>query len=171
MGREVRRVPPNWAHPLTERGDRKQPMLNETFAAAARQWKDAFAAWERGERPDYCPADFKKEFWEWDGDPPDRAYHRPWEDGEATWFQVWETVSEGTPVTPPFATPEKLIDYLVEHGDEWDQRRGHGGWNREHATSFVTRGWAPSLIKVDRGLGAEIFTPRDGMPAEVQKKE
>jgi hypothetical protein len=31
--------------------------------------------------------------------PPDHP-----RDKEATWFQAWKTVTEGTPVTPPFAT-------------------------------------------------------------------
>lgn len=55
--------------------------------------------------------------------PPEREYYRSWKDEDATWFQVWETVSEGTPVTPPFATKEELIDYLVANGDFWDQKR------------------------------------------------
>ena len=31
-------------------------------------------------------------------------------------WQVWETVSGGSPVTPVFASAEELIDYLVENG-------------------------------------------------------
>jgi hypothetical protein len=40
--------------------------------------------------------------------PPDHP-----QDKEATWFQAWETVTEGTPVTPPFATTDELVDYLA----------------------------------------------------------
>lgn len=35
-------------------------------------------------------------------------------------YCLYETVSEGTPVTPVFATPEELIDYLVKYGTEND---------------------------------------------------
>jgi hypothetical protein len=45
------------------------------------------------------------------------------------WWQVWETVSEGSPVTPAFATPEALADHI-------------GGGN---SLEWITGpGWAPS---------------------------
>lgn len=70
------------------------------------------------------------------------------------WWQVWETVSEGSPVSPPFATPEELIDYLVEGGDAWTRDRqatGRASWDRppsrEAATRFVLgTGWVPSVV-------------------------
>jgi hypothetical protein len=69
-------------------------------------------------------------------------------------------VSEGTPVSPPFATKEELADYLAERGDFWDQKRcltpewvtlwggtpGISGWGKEAAYRFVNAGWAPSMI-------------------------
>ena len=174
MGREIRKVPPNWQHPVKETYDpfrretvqRKQPMYDRTFDDAAAEWKSELAKWEAGERPDYFdPADYPNgiEYWEWDSRPPDREYYRPWADADAKWFQVWETVSEGTPVTPPFATQAELIDYLVQHGDEWDQKRGNGGWNRAAAERFVAGGWAPSLIAVTGPRGG-VYEPRDGQP-------
>jgi hypothetical protein len=54
--------------------------------------------------------------WLNDWGPPDPAYYRPWKDDEATWYQVWETESEGTPISPPFATREELVEYLVNNG-------------------------------------------------------
>lgn len=172
MGREIRMVPPNWEHPKIEvfrftpyegYGTKTecQPMYDQTFESAAAEWKAEYAEWESGMRPDYCDEESSRlEFWEWHGAPPDRKYYRPWKDEEATWFQVWETVSEGTPVTPPFATREELIDYLVENGDLWDQKRGHGGWSRKNAESFVGLGWAPSLISAS----GKVYSPRDGEP-------
>lgn len=74
---------------------------------------------------------------------------------EPTWWQVYETVSEGTPVTPPFETREEIVEYLVKNGDFWDQKRREEGrssmpcapWSRENAVAFVMEsGWAPSLI-------------------------
>lgn len=93
-----------------------------------------------------------------EGRPPDPDYYRPWKDEDATWFQVWETVSEGTPVTPPFATKEELVDYLATKGDFWDQRRGDGPWVRTNAEAFVGSGWAPTLMVKDGVISA----PRDG---------
>lgn len=165
MGREVRKVPPHWDHPKQEGqyDGRLQPMFDERFDDAAAKWKAAFAKWESGERPDYCSDESRSlEFWEWDGDPPERAYYRPWRNDEATWFQVWETVSEGTPVTPPFATADELVDYLSTHGDFWDQKRGDGPWDRDAAKKFVGVGWAPSMIVQSSPSGNTVISPRDG---------
>jgi len=132
-----------------------QPMYDENFEDAAKEWKEDFLAWERGERPDYCGDESKKlEYWEWESDPPDRKYYRPYKDEEATWYQIYETVSEGAPVTPPFATKQELVEYLINNGDFWDQERlkkgddwGRKGWEKEEAENFVYGdGWAPSLV-------------------------
>lgn len=153
MGREIRRVPANWQHPTVKpendpyRHGGYQPMYDRTFAEAAADWKAEFAKWEAGERPSYCEGDDRNlEYWEWDSTPPVRDYYRPWSDEEATWFQCWETVSEGTPVSPPFATQEELIEYLATKGDFWDQKRGDPAWGRQAAERFVRAGWAPSII-------------------------
>lgn len=31
-------------------------------------------------------------------------------------YQIWETISEGSPITPVFKTKEDLIDYIVNNG-------------------------------------------------------
>jgi len=141
MGREVRMVPPNWEHPKdsewwrAERGD-LQPMFDEQYEAVRDRWIAGLIAHNRDENDGY-------DFWEWEGGPPERVMFRPWKDEEATWFQLWETVSEGTPVSPPFATRDELARYLAEHGDFWDEKRGAGGWGAERAKAFVLLGWAP----------------------------
>lgn len=62
---------------------------------------------------------------------------------EGDWYQVWETVSEGSPVTPAFETANELIEYLVKYGDNEGKS---GGWTREAASKFVGVGYAPSLV-------------------------
>jgi hypothetical protein len=94
--------------------------------------------------------DYKQRAEEWKAEEPPA--------GE--WWQVWETVSEGSPVTPAFSTPEELIEYLVANGDSWDQKRLDGGWERSSAEQFVKSGWAPSLITA----GGHVYEPRDGHP-------
>ena len=168
MGREIRRVPPNWQHPKKERLNHRrgvmeevyQPIFDRPFAPAMREWFAEWEAWERGERPGYCEGEHRDlPYWEWNGGPPDPLYYRPdWKSEEMTWFQVYETVSEGTPVTPPFATQQELVDYLVEHGDFWDQERRREGcsimrctpWPREEAEEFVFRaGIVVSMVAID----------------------
>lgn len=164
MGREIRMVPPNWDHPKNERGH-LQPMFDKTFADAATEWKLEFAEWESGKRPDYCddPVSRALEFWEWHGSPPNREYYRPYADADATWFQLWETVSEGTPVSPPFATREELAAYLAGRGDDWDQKRGNGGWGKKSADAFVLVGWAPTAMS--RG---SVFLESKDIPAALE---
>lgn len=114
MGREIRKVIPNWVHPKDDDGKYK-PMRKR---------------------------------------PPRKKY-------DATWFQMYETVSEGTPVSPPFPSLDALEDYLVNHGDFWDQRRGSGGWRREAAKSFCADGFACSMIVQITNKGTVILEPRD----------
>lgn len=182
MGREIRRVPADWEHPKVSKPnfrtgrmeDVYQPLFNQPFEKRAREWMDAAIAWDNGTDPDCAEHKATHPFyWQWAGDPPDPKYYRPdWPEGIATHYQVYETVSEGTPVTPHFATKEELIDYLVEYGDEWDQKRtveGHqssAGWARENAESFVKSEWAPSLIAHVTPAGTTTFAPRDGNPLD-----
>jgi hypothetical protein len=151
MGREVRMVPPNWEHPRKESGE-YHPLHDQDFEERAAEWFAECVQWSKGEHADQKDESENwrkayKYYWQWAGDPPDKEYYRPkWADGEATWFQVYETVSEGTPVTPPFATKAELVEYLATKGDFWSQQRGTGPWDRESATQFVGDGWAPSAI-------------------------
>lgn len=164
MGREIRMVPPNWVHPKNEHGQ-DQPMRERRFEDEFAKWLEDFDRIRSGnlkyiERECYLGKG-KIPLAEWlhdDGRPPDPKFYRPWSDGEATWFQVWQTVSERTPVSPPFATREELIDYLVINGDFWDQKRGDGGYSRAQAEAFVNAGWAPSMAIIGgqsaTGIGA-----------------
>lgn len=184
MGREIRRVPANWDHPkitkfksfkrIEETG--YQPIFDRPYIEAITEWIKDHAAWEAGTHADLCGEDpvSKEEcahFAEWSGNPPDVEFYRPnWKPEEMTWYQVYETVSEGTPVTPPFATQEELIDYLVANGDFWDQSRradttNKGAfhmpcdpWPRANAERFVKVGSACSLI----------VSPEHGIQSGVQ---
>jgi len=167
MGRELRRVIPNWEHPKKDGyEDRLQPMFDDSYIDELNEWIENHNLWQAGNHPDQQDrsCDVYKYYAHWAGDPPDVEYYRPdWKEREMTWYQVYETVSEGTPVTPPFETQQELIDYLVASGDFWDQSRrkdklsGRGfpsmscdPWSKEAAERFVMgSGWAPSLIMTD----------------------
>lgn len=160
MGREIRMVPANWQHPRNAFGHYIS-MFNQTFESACAEWDTKKAKWDAGERPDYCAKDYDGTFDDWYGErPDDPSYYRPWKDEEAVWVQVWETVSEDSPVTPPFATKAELIDYLAKHGDDWDQKRGDKPWPRKAAEQFVEAGWAPSMVVQD----GKIYTASTGFP-------
>lgn len=80
---------------------------------------------------------------EYAGSRPTAMDHMPDcpEDAELGWC-LYETVSEGTPVTPVFATAEELIDHLATVGQDWDQVP----LRREAAEALVSAGWMPSMI-------------------------
>ena len=81
----------------------------------------------------------------WEGFLLPEGEEKPPPEGEG--WQVWETVSDGSPVSPVFATADDLIDYLVEGGDYYErqkpphQRRTP---SREAAENFVSIGWVPT---------------------------
>lgn len=154
MGREVRMVPPNWEHPKIDRHGRvdDQPMYDQDFGEKFAEWLADFDRIRAGNLTDLERKCYPRGLADWlqdEGLPPDPAYYRPWSDADATWFQLWQTVSEGSPVSPPFATKDELAAYLAEHGDFWDQKRGDGGWGLARARAFVASGWAPSMAIMD----------------------
>jgi hypothetical protein len=160
MGREVRRVPADWQHPKIEkpnyrRGimeERYQPMFDRPFAPAMREWIAQWDAWERGERPDYCSEEGAKlPFWEWSGPPPDPAYYRPdWPEESRTHLMMYEDTSEGTPISPAFATPEELARWLVDNNAS---AFGSDTATYEQWLAVARGGWAPSAVYTpDTGL-------------------
>lgn len=151
MGREIRRVPPNWEHPKNYR-DEYTPLLGYSYEKTASEWMDECLQWHNKTHPDYDAT--YPYYWEYAGNPPERERHVPYdpEDKNCTWWQVYETVSEGTPATPAFATSEELIDYLCTHGDFWEQERAKEQRrplnlpSRAAAEKFVQMGFVPSMM-------------------------
>src|SRR3990167_5006015 len=123
MGEEIRRVPSWWEHPEIaqrkywesdlHRGNKYyQPLHDESYEDARQKWLDGLESRMYGPHPDY---EVGQDYWKCNGGPPDREYYRPaWKDGEATYYQIYETVSEGTPVSPVFGTEDEMIKWLVE---------------------------------------------------------
>ena len=181
MGREIRNVPPNYVHPVWTAQDapnrgwvgNERSFHDEHITTALADWLDEFDRFRRGDLTDfereYYSGEAALAFWMEDNRPPDPEYCRPWRDEEASWFQVWETVSEGSPVSPPFATEDELVEYLAVHGDFWDQKRAkegrlgvspgvsNPGWGIDAARAFVKAGSAPSLAI----MGGRIIESKD----------
>ena len=153
MGREIRRVAPNWDHPKNDE-DRYRPLYDEDYETVITEWINNHNLWMAGQHPhqlnlDLATAKKYKYFAQYEGNPPDVEYYRPkWAPEEMTWFQLYETVSEGTPLTPPFATKEELVEYLVANGDFWYRKP----WPRSNAERMVKEEWALSFV-VDASTG------------------
>ena len=163
MGREIRRVPPKWEHPryTADNAPRNSlrsmigeyiPMFDQDYDSAATEWIAANESWNDGTHED-CEkyrADYMY-YWDWSGNPPDSESYRPAFTDEPTWCQGYETVSEGTPFTPAFETTAELVVWLVENGDPV-----HGAISKEQAESFVSGGYAPSMVMTVGESGADI---------------
>ncbi len=63
-------------------------------------------------------------------------------------WQLWETVTEGSPVTPVFSTPEELASWLVKPGNDTSITRGT---SYDQWLSMIKARWAPSMIR-QRGV-------------------
>lgn len=140
MGREIRRVPPDWEHPRDAQGHH-EALYDEDYVTASLAWLAKLRAWESGDDPDRAgeESDVGRRvfYWEWDGGPPDRAHyrHRRWTPEEATAYQVYENVSEGTPVSPVFPDEAALLAWLLAQGH-----------SDRAARAFIKGGYAPSMM-------------------------
>jgi hypothetical protein len=159
MGREIRRVIPNWQHP--KNGDKFIPMHDESVQEAWDEWLGNWGrisqldeAAQRKELLIECSVfNLYTEFCSYYGTSPDPDYYRPcWTAEDATWYQVYETVSEGTPMSPPFETADELVYYLCNHGTFWDSKK----WSMLAATNFVKNSqWLPSFA-MDNGRPIDL---------------
>ena len=136
MGREVRRVPKNWEHPKGSDGN-YVPLFEHGG------YEDALIDWEN--EKEYCKIH--------GGNPglePDREDYMPnWAEEEKTHFQMYETCSEGTPISPVCETPEELARWLASNKASAfaGMRASYESWLR------VCKGaYAPSAVIIS-GVG------------------
>lgn len=166
MGREVRKVPADWQHPKQQIPDWRTGCMVERYKALysgggyqsrVDEWDEECAKWKTGWRPDYADADSKEMTYEqWTGQRPHRDDYMPvWTPAEATHFMMYEDTSEGTPISPAFATPEELARWLADTGASsfGNSTASYEGWLR-----VAKGGFAPSAI----------FTPETGLVSGVE---
>lgn len=139
MGREIRMVPADWEHPKNDRGQ-YEPLFDNYVEAVARFAKDIE---EMG---------LEKALKENDGGPRYSNYMHP--EGERTHYMMYEDTSEGTPISPAFATPEELAHWLADNNAS---AFGNTTATYEHWLNTIRRGWAPSAVfSPDTGLQSGV---------------
>jgi len=186
MGIELRKVPADWKHPtdsdyssrgrgssLAYSAPRNEKWrclhMEQSWAQASREWwreriKKVLTVWLT-----YWPSVFglmepprEIKYWsqeEAPDDKPEHFYYRPnWRKRDLTHFQLYETVSEGTPISPVMPSLESLAEWCAAQSREvWvNTRMDKAGWMR----FFGSGGWAPSMvITPERGAesGAEYM--------------
>lgn len=150
MGREIRRVNPNHEHPKDQAGDYISLFDGNDFDQMVQYYQDDLKGWETKPHGTEETAEASL------GSPPAKKdYTKPIScDPEKAWYQMYQTVSEGTPCTPPFATKNELIHYLATEMTFW----GEGPYTLEQATAFVEQEWAPSFV----------FIPGEGLKSGIE---
>ena len=131
MGREVRRVQANWQHPMDDR--EIYTPLQDGYEEDARGF--LIKANQEGlqEAVDYY------------GLAPDKNNYMPdWFESERTHYIMYENVSEGTPISPVFATPEELARWLADTGAS---AFGSMKADYEHWLRVAQGGYAPSMLR------------------------
>lgn len=159
MGREIRRVPKNWEHPKESNGNYES--LVDDYIGSLKYYKKEVEEFieqmteviESGDVKIYdtlfkTPQEAFDYLTEDEITPPDIHDYMP----EGSWYQLFENVSEGTPLSPPFETKEELIKWLTDNEDFWGNT-----WGEEGAKDIVNSKYAPSGILV----GGNYYKPED----------
>ncbi len=154
MGREVRRVPKDWAHPAGA-------CLLENYTERLAEWDEGNRQWNLGFRDDWDggwkPLDGTEKsssYEEWSGTRPEESDYMPeWPEEERTHLMMYETCSEGTPISPAFNNPEDLARWLVNnHASAFgDRRASYEGWLR-----VAKGGYACSAVSSGAGLQSGV---------------
>jgi hypothetical protein len=154
MSREVRRVPPTWEHPKKPNGH-YVPLLKTSYEEMV-----ALRAAYKPEEHGGCPVD------DWYGSL-DRPRMPHWPDAERTHLQMYESTSEGTPISPVMATPEELAHWLADN-----KASAFGDMTASYEQWLATcrRGWAPSAIGTRAGVllsGVEALAVEEKCKGEL----
>lgn len=153
MGREVRRVPPDWEHP---RGHRYDP---QRYKPLFDGFNTAVAAFQN----DIDRVGLVAALHENAGAPNPEDYMPDWPAEERTHYQMYETTSEGTPISPVMDSPEALARWLADNKASAfaDQTATYEEW------LYVARGgYAPSAVS----YGGSLVSGVAGMAA-LDRKE
>ena len=158
MGREIRRVPANWEHPKNDKG--YIPLFNG-FSKRWADWKEGQVQWDAGMRTDFRGgwqprrrAELSMSYIEWDGKKPIAEEYMPeWLEEQRTHLMMYETCTEGTPISPAFETPEELARWLADNGASafGDQTATYEKW-----LDCCRQGSVPSAVLSSSGLESGV---------------
>jgi hypothetical protein len=123
MSQEVRRVPADWQHPRNSEGDFIPLYDGAKFPVHVARWDKENAKWAEGFCTDFdggwkplTDEQRGRTFASWDGDRPDQKNYMPlWPDEQRTHLVLYETITEGTPVSPVLSTDEELARWLADN--------------------------------------------------------
>ena len=126
MGFEIRKQPKGWRHPVHKGSYIPLKDGNELLEEQA-DWDRQNELWEKGIRETGVfsgnitqkPVELEfssLSFEEWTQPRPEEKDYSPvFEPEELTHIVLYENITEGTPLCPPFETPEAMAAWLVEN--------------------------------------------------------
>ena len=142
MGREIRMVPKDWEHPKKGGFDKNHmPLFGRSYSDAASEFMTRANANGLQDAVDWC------------GCPDKEGYMPEWKSEEKTHLQMYETCSEGTPISPVMETPEALARWLADNGAS---SFGHSTASYEQWLRVCKGGYAPSAIITEQGLTSGV---------------
>lgn len=171
MGREVRMVPADWEHPKEYDVYRHKmdyiPLLAGSYDKAKAEYDEEAAQWNKGFVKDWANGGWKEksascaneyaeyaDYEEWAGEAPEPQNYMPaFEEGTANHFMMYETCSDGTPISPAFETPEELAHWLADTGASafGDMTATYEQW-----LATIHAGSAPSAVIDETGLRSGV---------------
>lgn len=130
MACEARRVPADWQHPKQRvfnhythcMEDTYKPLYRgEEYQSDANTWDEGYAKWKAGRCPDCCTIeDCALTYEQYEDKRPHHDDYMPnWPIKERTHLMMYENTTEGTPISPAFATAEELARWLTDNNATW----------------------------------------------------
>ncbi|MBM5789852.1 hypothetical protein FJZ23_02065 [Candidatus Parcubacteria bacterium] len=155
-------VPASWEHPKDERGN-YIALLGGSFKERADQWDEEARQWDNGFVRGFATDGWKPKgpehtgtFADWDGERPEEKDYMPdWPEAERTHYQLYESTSNGMPISPVMETPEALAYWLVD----------------SNVSAFAGMGatYEQWLAIIKRGLAVcAVSSPRTGCVSGVE---
>lgn len=156
MGREVRRVAPQWEHPRLAGTFRP---LDTGYSAAVAEWEEGRRRWAEGliphgvdgwrTRTAQDDADYGS-YRDYAGDQPDPDDYMPeWSAAEATHWQMYTTTCGGQPISPVCATVEDMCRALAASRDrDATLFAGRRGSYEDWMQVVRDGGYFPTFVKV-----------------------
>jgi hypothetical protein len=123
LHRDLRRVPASWVHPKDDNGTLIPLFQNLQLKQSQDEWERYNKLWNDGFYEDakgrpvpltdvqrgHCYSD-------WVGERPRDEYYMPlWGKSEMTHYQLYETTTEGTPLSPVMSSLKELAEWLGEN--------------------------------------------------------
>jgi len=126
---KLRKVPANWNHPKDNEGN-YIPLFDGSYSEYLKEFEESEKMWGEGFMKDFDIIDKEMVFkWipkiddcrnysyeEWHGDKRTPENYRPdWPECTMTHFQLYDNVTDGTPVSPVFRKTEDLARWLANN--------------------------------------------------------